>query len=340
VKAIGYQKSLPASDPQALMDIEIAQPQPGPRDLLVKVQAIAVNPVDTKIRMRMQPEAGEYKVLGWDAVGEVVAVGNDVRQFKVGDEVWYAGALDRPGCNAEFQVVDERLVGPKPVSLNAAEAAALPLTAITAWELLFERLQVPRETESHKQANRVLVTGAAGGVGSILIQLLKQMTDATVIATASRPETKAWVESLGADYVLDHSKPLSEELARLDIADVSHVASLTHTAEHFAELVKMLRPQGRLALIDDPGETLDINSLKQKSLSLHWEFMYTKSLFQTEDMDSQRLLLTNISELVDQNRIKTTLGKHMGAINAANLRAAHQQLEQQTTIGKLVLEGF
>lgn len=335
MKAIGYQQSLPADNPQSLQDIELDKPKPGPRDVLVKIKAIAVNPVDTKIRMRMAPDDDSYKVIGWDASGEVVAVGNEVTNYEIGDEVWYAGDLTRPGCNAQYQVVDERIVGRKPNSLSHAEAAALPLTTITAWELLFERLQVP----THKPAI-LLVTGAAGGVGSILVQLAKQLTQATVVATASRAETKAWVQELGADVVLDHSNPLSEELAKHKLTDVTHVASLTHTAEHFAELVKMLRPQGRLALIDDPSEALDINSMKQKSLSLHWEFMYTRSLFQTDDMDSQRKLLNEVATLVDAGKIKTTLGQHLGVINAENLRRAHQQLEQHTAIGKLVLEGF
>lgn len=335
MKAIGYQQSLPADHPQSLQDINIEKPTPGPRDVLVQVKAIAVNPVDTKIRMRITPDDNSYKVIGWDASGEVVAVGSDVQNYKPGDEVWYAGALNRPGCNAQFQIVDERIVGCKPKSLSHAEAAALPLTTITAWELLFERLQVPTDKPAV-----LLVTGAAGGVGSILVQLAKQLTRATVVATASRAETKAWVTQLGADVVLDHSQPLSDELAKHKLADVTHVASLTHTAEHFAELVKMLRPQGRLALIDDPTEPLDFSSMKQKSLSLQWEFMFTRSLFETDDMDNQRQLLNEVAALVDAGKIKTTLGEHLGTINAANLRRAHQQLEQHTAIGKLVLEGF
>ena len=262
MKAVAYYQSLPADHPEALQDIQLADPTPGPHDLLVEVRAISVNPVDTKIRLGVKPENGAAKVLGWDATGIVKAVGSEVSLFQPGDRVFYAGAIDRAGANSELHLVDERIVGHMPNSLSFAEAAALPLTAITAWELLFERLQVAEG--STDQGQSLLIVGAAGGVGSILTQLARRLTGLTVIGTASRPETQAWVRELGAHHVIDHSKPLSEELARIGIGQVTHVASLTQTDQHYAQLVESLEPQGRLALIDDPLQPLDVMQLKRK----------------------------------------------------------------------------
>jgi len=337
MKAIGYQQSLTIDDPRSLLDIELPDPTSGPRDLLVEVRAISVNPVDTKIRLRMQPEDGQYQVLGWDVAGVVRSVGSEVGLFKPGDEVFYAGALDRPGANSELHVVDERIVGRKPASLGFADAAALPLTSITAWELLFERLQISEGREDRDQ--RLLIVGAAGGVGSILTQLARQLTGLKVIGTASRSDTQAWVRELGAHEVIDHSQPLAAELQRLGIADVTYVASLTHTDAHLPQIVEALQPQGRLALIDDPA-SLDISLLKRKSLSLHWEFMYTRSMYQTPDMIEQHRLLNRVAELIDSGVLKTTLGEHYGTINAKNLRRAHAFIESGKAKGKIVLEGF
>jgi len=337
MKAIGYQQSLPVDDVNSLIDIELPDPTPGPRDLLVEVRAISVNPVDTKIRMRVQPEAGQYQVLGWDAAGVVRAVGSEVTLFQPGDEVFYAGALDRPGANSELHRVDKRIVGRKPATLDFAAAAALPLTSITAWELLFERLQISESKDERDQ--RLLIVGAAGGVGSIMTQLARQLTGLKVIGTASRSETQDWVRELGAHEVINHSQPLAAELQRVGIADVTHVASLTHTDVHLAQIVEALQPQGRLALIDDPA-SLDISLLKRKSLSLHWEFMYTRSLYQTPDMIAQHQLLNRVAELIDSGVLKTTLGEHYGTINAENLRRAHGFIESGKAKGKVVLEGF
>ncbi|MDH0893443.1 MULTISPECIES: zinc-binding alcohol dehydrogenase family protein [unclassified Pseudomonas] len=337
MKAIAYYQSLPADHAEALVDIDLPAPQPGPRDLLVEVRAISVNPVDTKIRQRVTPEAGQPKVLGWDVAGVVVEVGAEVRQFRPGDQVFYAGAIDRAGANSELHVVDERIVGRMPGSLDFARAAALPLTAVTAWELLFERLGVREGKGDDGQA--LLVTGAAGGVGSVLVQLARQLTGLTVIGTASRDETRDWVQQLGAHHVIDHSQPLVPQLKALGIEQVDLVASLTHTDQHLDQLVEALAPQGRLALIDDPAQ-LDVVKLKRKSLSLHWEFMYTRSLFQTADMIEQHRLLNRVSQLIDDGVLKTTLGEHFGTINAANLRRAHALLESGKARGKIVLEGF
>jgi zinc-binding alcohol dehydrogenase family protein len=331
MKAIGY-----TSGPLFTFDTEAPTPQA--HDLLVRVNAISVNPVDTKIRSRITPAPDQPKILGWDAVGIVESVGSAVTLFKAGDRVWYAGDVTRSGCNAEFQCVDERIVSLAPLSLSDAQAAALPLTAITAWEMLFERLQVPQGAAASDRI--VLIVGAAGGVGSILVQLARQLTAATVVATASRPDSKAWVKSLGAHHVLDHSNKLSEELMATGLADVTDVAGLNRTGEHYADLVSMLRPQGRLSLIDDPAEPLDIKLMKQKSLSLHWEFMFTRAMFKTSDMDGQHKLLAEVARLVDKGVIKTTVGQHLGQITPENLETAHRLLKSEHTQGKLVLEGF
>jgi zinc-binding alcohol dehydrogenase family protein len=342
MKAVGYIKSLPINDPESLTDIELPQPIATRRDLLVKVSAIAVNPVDYKIRQFFPNEDGNYRVLGWDAVGEVVATGEAATQFKPGDVVYYAGDLNRQGSNAEYQLVDERLVGKKPRSLSDAEAAALPLTTITAWEMLFEHLSIQQQNpESTERSDEViLVVGAAGGVGSILLQLAKAITGATVIATASRESSEAWVKKLGADHVVDHTKPLQAQIDALGIGQVTHVASLNGTESYFETYTELLAPFGKIAMIDDPSTPLDVMKLKFKSLSLHIEFMFARSMFNAVDMDEQGSLLNRVSDLVDQGYIQTTAGKALGAINAANLKEAHEELETGKAIGKIVLQGF
>ena len=342
MKAIGYTKSLPINDPDSLVDIELPQPIASGQDLLIKVKAIAVNPVDYKIRQNYPSEDENYKVIGWDAVGEVVATGESATQFKPGDVVFYAGALTRQGSNAEYQLVDERLVGNKPKSLSDAEAAALPLTSITAWEILFEHLDIKQQLpDSTKKSEEViLVIGAAGGVGSILIQLAKAITGATVIATASRESSQAWVKKLGADHVIDHTKPLLPQIESLGIGQVTHVASLNRTDSYFESYTEMLTPFGKIAMIDDPEKPLDVMKLKLKSLSLHIEFMFARSMFNAADMDEQGRLLNRVSDLIDQGYIQTTVGKNLGTINANNLKAAHEILESGKSIGKIVLQGF
>jgi len=337
VKAVGYHESLPITEARSLLDLELPDPRPDGRDLLVRIEAISVNPVDTKMRMRSTPTTGEAAVLGWDACGVVVETGAEATLFQPGDEVWYAGSIARPGTNSELHLVDERIVGRKPGSLDFAQAAALPLTSITAWELLFDRLGVAPGKRYSDQS--LLIVGAAGGVGSILTQLAHRLTGLRVIGTASRPATVEWVHSLGADEVIDHSRPLSEELRRVGIPNVTHVASLTKTDLHFPEIVEALAPQGRLALIDDPGP-IDIGQLKRKSLSLHWELMFTRSLFETPDMIAQHRLLEEVAELVDAGVIRTTVGEHFGSINAENLKRAHALVESGQSKGKIVLEGF
>jgi zinc-binding alcohol dehydrogenase family protein len=334
MKAIAYKQALPIADDNALLDITLPDPIASGRDLLVEVQAISVNPVDTKVRRSANPPEGEYKVIGWDAAGIVRAVGDKVSLFKPGDRVYYAGSITRPGANSELHLVDERIVGHMPASLDFAQAAALPLTAITAWELLFHRLAVnPQSKEA------LLITGAAGGVGSILVQLARKLTGLTVIGTASRPETQQWVRELGAHHVIDHSKPLSQELKAIGFNDVKYVASLTHTADHYKEIVQLIAPQGHLAVIDDM-ETLDVMPLKRKCAALHWEFMFARSMFETADMQKQHDLLNEVARLIDAGTIKTTVAEHYGTINATNLRRAHAMIESNRAKGKIVLAGF
>ena len=337
MRAVGYQLSLPITDEASLVDIELPVPEAHGRDLLVAVKAVSVNPVDTKIRKRVVPDAGEWKVLGWDCAGTVVAAGPEVTGFKPGDDVYYAGAIGRSGSNAEFHLVDERIVGRKPSSIGFAEAAAIPLTAVTAWETLFDRLDVRRPVPGVTPA--ILIIGGAGGVGSIAIQLARRLTDLVVIATASRPETVEWVQALGAHHVIDHSKPLAAAIAELGLGAPPFVFSTTNTDKHIAEIAELIAPQGRFALIDDPG-VVDIAAFKTKSVSVHWELMYTRTIFQTADMAEQGRLLTEVAGLVDDGTLRTTLTETLGPINAANLKRAHTLLESGRTIGKVVLEGF
>jgi NADPH:quinone reductase len=337
MKAIGYYA--PGSV-DVLQEIDLPKPKPGLRDLLVEVRAISVNPVDAKIRGGGGPGApsGEAKVLGWDAAGVVAEVGTEVTHFAPGDEVYYAGALDRTGSNAEYQLVDERIVGQKPATIGFAEAAALPLTTLTAWEMLFDRLTI----RIGKPANigSLLIIGGAGGVGSIAIQLARRLTGLTIIATASRPETKAWALKMGAHHVIDHRRPLAEQVKLIVPDGVKHVLALTRTEDHFDEIVDALAPQGALVLIENPARPLDIVKLKPKSISLHWEFMFTRARYQTADMDEQGRVLNEVAGLVDAGLIRTTMTSNLGLINAANLKRAHTIAESGTAIGKVVLSGF
>ena len=336
MKAVGYSQSLPIDNAESLIDIDLPEPIAAARELLVEVRAIAVNPVDTKVRKNSAPPMGEYKVLGYDAVGIVRAVSAEVSLFKPGDRVWYAGSIARPGANSELHLVDERIVGHAPESLSDAEAAALPLTGLTAWEMLFDRLGI---VPGKGQGDAILIIGAAGGVGSIMTQLARRLTGLTVIGTASRPETHEWVLELGAHYVIDHSRNISEELQRIGLPQVRYVVSLTQTDQHFANIAECIAPQGSFGLIDDP-QSIDVRLLKRKSVSLHWELMFTRAIFETPDMAEQHRILNELASMVDSGLIRTTLGEHFGSINAANLRRAHALLESGKARGKIVLEGW
>jgi zinc-binding alcohol dehydrogenase family protein len=335
MKAIVYTRNgLPIDDPASLVDVDLPQPVPGARDLLVAVKAVSVNPVDTKARIGVPVK--EPRVLGFDAVGTVKATGAAVTLFKEGDEVFYAGSLVRPGSNAEFQLVDERIVGRKPRTLDDAHAAALPLTALTAWEMLFDRLKVGDDVN---QGDTILIIGAGGGVGSILVQLARKLTNLTVIGTASRKETADWVSELGAHHVIDHAMPLGPQLEALGIKQVDHAVSLTHTDDYFDQLAEIVKPQGQFGLIDDP-KTIDVTKLKRKAISLHWESMFTRSTYQTPDMVRQHEILDRVADLIDAGTLRTTFGEHFGKITAENLRRAHKLIENHKAKGKIVLEGF
>ncbi|MEH0196282.1 zinc-binding alcohol dehydrogenase family protein [Caulobacter sp. CCNWLY153] len=337
MKAIGYRIPGALDRPDALEDIVLDRPVATGHDLLVEVAAVSVNPVDTKVRASAGPTTGDWKVLGWDAVGKVVEVGPQVEDFAVGDEVFYAGSITRQGANSQFHLVDARIVGRKPKTLSNAEAAALPLTAITAWEMLFDRIDIRRPVPG--AANAVLIIGGAGGVGSIAIQLIRALTDLVVIATASRADTQEWVKSLGAYHVLDHAKPLAGQIQALGIGAPAFVFSTTHTDKHLDEIQALIAPQGRFGLIDDPA-LLDVVGFKRKAVSIHWELMFTRSIFETADMAEQGRLLNEVSGLVDAGRIRTTLTQTLSPINAANLKAAHALIESGRAKGKVVLEDF
>ncbi len=334
MQAIGYRTNGPISAPDALVALEVDPPTPGRRDLLVEVRGVSVNPVDTKVRATMAP-GQDARILGYDAAGIVQAVGADVRHFQVGDAVFYAGDLTRPGTHAELHTVDERIVGRKPQSLDFAEAAGLPLTAITAWEMLFDSFAL---AEGAGQGECLLVIGGAGGVGSMLIQLAQQLTGLTVIATASRPETRDWVRQMGADHVISHRQSLVDQLAALDISP-RYVASLTGTSQHFPAILELIQPRGHVAVIDDPG-TLDIMPGKPKALSFSWEFMFTRSMYQTSDIARQGDLLNRVAALIDDGTLVSTVRQNLGPLGVATVTAAHIQQESGQVIGKNVLSGF
>ncbi len=337
MKAVGYKKSLPIDAADALIDFEAPKSEPTGRDIRVAVKAISANPVDYKVRKRAEPPEGQVKILGYDAAGIVDAVGPEVTLFKPGDEVFYAGSIQRQGTNSEFHLVDERIVGRKPKSLSFAQAAALPLTSITAWELLFDRLgAVPGKSLDPRT---LLITGGAGGVGSILIQLARRLTGLTVVTTATRPESQKWCLELGAHAVIDHARAMKEQIEKLKLPPVALVASLTFTDQHYKAIADFMAPQGKFGLIDDPAE-FTVSVFKGKAISVHWESMFTRSSFQTPDMIAQHHLLDDVADLIDKGVLRTTLDQSFGTINAANLKRAHALLESGKSRGKIVLEGW
>jgi len=336
MKAIGFFRSDPQTGAEALRDIDIPKPSPKERDLLVKIEAVSVNPVDVKTRARVPADRKDATILGFDGAGVIESVGDRVRNFKPGDEVFYAGTLVRPGTYAEYHLVDERIVGPKPKSLSFPEAAAVPLTAITSWEMLFHRLAIPEGSSGAS----VLIVGGTGGVGSMAVQLARQLTKLTVVTTSfDDAEERAWCRKNGADHVVDHTKPIAAQIAALNIAPVKFVFSTNMTGHHFPQIAELIAPQGRFGLIDDP-EPFDLRLIKVKSVSTHWENMFTRSIFETEDMDAQRDLLTRLSQMIDNGQIRTTLAEVLGPINATTLTGAHNRIWERRAPGKMVMVGF
>jgi NADPH2:quinone reductase len=336
MRAIGFFKFDPNAGGEVLRDINIPKPTPTGRDLLVKIEAASVNPVDVKTRTRVPVDKKEPTILGFDGTGVVESVGDKVTKFKPGDEVFYAGSLVRAGTYAEYHLVDERIVGPKPRSLSFPEAAAVPLTSITSWEMLFHRLAIPEGAGGAT----VLIIGGTGGVGSMAVQLARQLTGLTVITTSfADPKEQEWCHKNGADHVIDHMNPIAAQIAALKVAPVKYVFSTNMTDHHYPQIAELIAPQGRFGLIDDP-EPLDLKLLKVKSVSIHWENMFTRSVFQTEDMEAQHDLLTRLSQMIDKGQIRTTLAEVLGPINAANLTGAHDRIWQRRAPGKMVMVGF
>ena len=340
MRAVGYfERGLPVTDANALRDLELPDPAPPTgRDLRVRVHAVSVNPRDAKSRATFKATPERPVILGYDASGTVDAAGPEATLFRPGDEVFYAGVLNRQGSNAELQLVDERIVGRKPASLDHAAAASLPLTALTAYEMLFDRLGIAQGQAGKGDA--VMILGGAGGVPSIAIQLARVLTALTVVASASRPESGRWVRELGAHHVVNHAKPLKAEVEALGLAEPLRYVFSTHTdAQSWADIAGFIAPQGRFGLIDDP-EPLDLRLMKLKSVSIHWEAMFTRPMFGTADMIRQHEILTEVAALVDRGAVRPTATQSLGVINAANLRQAHAAIEAGSVVGKLVLAGF
>lgn len=330
VRAVVQTGALPTTDPRSLVDTRILAPEPRPHDLIVDVTAVSVNPVDVKLRGGAAP-AGGQRVLGFDAAGTVRAVGSDVTLFQPGDHVYYAGAIDRPGSNAALQAVDERIVGRRPASLTAAQAAALPLTALTAWEALFDKLRIDEAA-----TGTLLVVGGAGGVGSMAIQLARALRSGVrIVATASRPESDAWVRDLGAHDVVDHHGDLPAQVLAIEPDGIEWILT-TNSIGQLPVYERMLRPFGQIVAIDDPSH-LDVVSLKSKALTWHWEFMFARSLHQAPDLIRQHEILDAITELVDTGRLRSTATTVLHPIDAETLRQAHALVESGRVIGKVVL---
>ncbi|HYO12641.1 MAG TPA: zinc-binding alcohol dehydrogenase family protein [Thermoanaerobaculia bacterium] len=342
MKAVGLYKYLPIDDPESLIDVDVPRPEPRGRDLLVRVKAVSVNPVDTKVRAPKDKVETEPKILGWDAAGVVEAVGEGVSLFSVGDEVYYAGSITRQGCNAEHHLVDERIVGHKPRSLSFEEAAAMPLTTLTAWEALFDRMGVAPRPPEDGSAGTLLVIAGAGGVGSIAIQIAKRVAGLRVIATASRGETEAWCRELGADEVIDHRKPLKDELQRIGAGEVDYILCAANTEAHLQNLADTIKPQGKVCLIVGVkgGQPVNINIFQSKSVAICWEYMFTRAMYETPDMAAQHDILEKTARLLEDGTLRHTMREHYGPLSAETLRRAHAMLESGRMIGKLVLGGM
>ncbi|WP_248924074.1 zinc-binding alcohol dehydrogenase family protein [Paenibacillus hamazuiensis] len=338
MKAVGYYRTLPISDPEYLVDLIVDKPVPTGKDILVKINAISVNPADVKTRAGGYNDPNTPKIIGWDAAGVVEQVGPDCTMFKPGDEVYYAGDVDRPGSNSEYQLVDERIVGRKPASLSYAQAASMPLTTLTAWEALHHRLGISRN-EQENQGQSILIIGAAGGVGSVATQLAK-LAGLTVIGTASREESSRWAREHGADHIINHREAFGPQLASLGFDAVDYIVCLNDTVLHWDNMAEAIRPQGKICSIVPAGKPVNMDAIFFKSVSFHWELMFTRPKFQTGDMTEQHRVLNAAADLIDAGRLKETMTRRLEPINAANLKLAHEKLLAGDMIGKLVLEGF
>jgi NADPH:quinone reductase len=336
MKAVAFTHSKPVTDPDSLLDLEVAIPVPRHHDLLVEIKAVSINPVDTKIRLGGEP-LGEPRVLGFDAAGIVRAIGPEVQNFAVGDEVFYAGVPTRPGTNAEFHLVDHRIVGHKPKTLNFAEAAALPLTSLTAWEMLFDRFRIPRTPDSR---GTLLIVGGAGGVGSMATQFAAKLTGLDIIATASRPETTQWCRELGAHHVINHHEDMAAQLTAFGLPAPDHVFCVTNQRMHFKKLTELMAPEGAIGIIESSTGAIDVSTLIRKSGTLHTEYMFARGMLHTATMEEQHLILEAVAHLVDNGTLRTTMTANYGTINAANLKRAHAAIEAGSVRGKIVLEGF
>lgn len=336
MKVIGFKTSLPIEAPNSFIEFETEKPKAEGYDILVKVAANSINPVDYKIRETAAKDQvlDAPKVIGWDAVGTVVEVGDKTTRFKVGDAVFYAGDITRSGSNAEFQLVDERIVGHKPKNLSLAEAAAIPLTGLTAYEALFDRIRIDPEKDKGKS---VLILAGAGGVGSMAIQLAKQVGNLTVIATASREDSQNWCKKMGADFVINHRNDLKEELKKIGHPEIDIVLDFVDIDSYFETILEIIKPQGHILTISDSGENLNMKALKAKSVSFYWELMFTRSLFQTEDIGRQHEILNHLSELLDQGVIQSTLTTTLEGFNVENFKEAHRMQESGKSIGKTVV---
>ena len=341
MRAIALTRYLPVENPEALVEVELPKPEPRGHDLLVRVKAVSVNPVDVKVRSPRPDVEREPRVLGWDAAGVVEAVGEAVTLFRPGDEVYYAGSIDRPGSNSAYQLVDARIAGPKPRSLDFEAAAAMPLTTITAWEGLFNRLGVARDPAANARRS-ILVIGGAGGVGSIAIQIAKRVAGLRVAATASRPESAAWAREMGADLVIDHRQPLRPQLEAADFGLADYIYCTSNTEQYIAEMADAVAPQGKVCLIVETkgGAPVNISLFQSKSVTLAWELMFTRPLYQTADMQAQHELLAEAARLFDAGVLRSTVTERFGPLSAENLRRAHARLETGAMIGKLVLSGL
>ncbi len=342
MKAIGFYQFLPVKDPQSLVEVEVPTPEPGGRDLLVRVKAVSVNPVDVKVRSRLKTTASKPQVIGWDAAGVVEGTGSEVSLFKTGDEVYYAGDITRPGCNSQYHLVDERIVGRKPASLSLEQAAAMPLTTITAWEALFDRLGVAKAPAAGQIPPSVLIIGGAGGVGSIATQLAKTVAGCRVVATASRSESAQWCRANGADEIIDHHKPFAEEFKRIKADEVDYILCFNSTERHIQNMADVIKPQGKICTIVETKDSqpVNINVFQAKSVGLMWELMFTRPMFKTPDMQAQHDLLNEAGRMLDAGLLKTTMTENYGPLTAENLRRAHGKIETGSMIGKLVLSGM